>query len=359
MSDPELNSWASEYRATLSTYESCASKLESLIRELLESEEIDVVAIEARAKHPDSLQRKVDAKRESYESPLADVTDLIGVRVITYYLEDVERINEIIEREFVIDEEHSSDKLADMEPDRFGYRSVHFIVTLSDRRANLAEWSVFGGRKAEIQVRTATQHAWAAVEHKLNYKRASEAPRDLRRRLLRLSALFELADEQFSVVKDELEAVEARYSSDLEGGNLELPIDTASLEAFIDGNALIDELAQRSADRGFPLAVPDLKYRTEFEQDLRDLVKVLDALGVETIAEFDVIVRRLAEQPGGIEEVADNFQPAFSLWRSPADLLTLFVGFQMGVAAEVFEAMYKPSVVRRMRELRGEELQPG
>jgi putative GTP pyrophosphokinase len=56
--------------------------------------------------------------------------------------------------------------------------------------------------RAEIQVRTALQHAWSAVHHKLEYKSSTEAPPELRRRLFRLSALFELADEQFSELRD-------------------------------------------------------------------------------------------------------------------------------------------------------------
>ncbi len=79
-----------------STYEACAQKLEQLIRDLLNNAKVDFVNVESRAKAPESLARKVDGKREGYDNPLEEVTDLIGVRVIAYYLEDVDRINQII-----------------------------------------------------------------------------------------------------------------------------------------------------------------------------------------------------------------------------------------------------------------------
>lgn len=350
----QAGSWASRYRTDLGTYESCTGKLESLIRDLLDSAGIDVVAIEGRAKDPDSLERKVDEKRESYRDPLSDVTDLIGVRVITYYLEDVPRINEIIQREFAVDRENSMDKLDDLETDRFGYRSVHFVVSLDGQRGGLAEWAIFGDRKAEIQVRTATQHAWAAVEHKLSYKRTSEAPRKLRRKLMRLSAIFELADEQFSVVKNELEAVEARYTTDVRGGNLDLPIDTSSLDAFIKANLLIRELEQKFQERGLGAASPSEEgYQERYTRDLRDLATILKSMHVATIADFDTLVRDAAADEANIDQIADAFKEVIET-DSPADLLALFVGIQMGAPTDAFDPIYKRSVMEIIRGIRGE-----
>lgn len=95
------------------------------------------------------------------------------------------------------------DKAAALDPDRFGYLSVHYTASLSPARRKLAEWRPYADIRAEVQFRTALQHAWSAVQHKLEYKSSIEAPRELRRRLFRLSALFELADEQFSELRDD------------------------------------------------------------------------------------------------------------------------------------------------------------
>src|SRR5262245_48295541 len=99
--------WLETYRTDLRAYDVCASKLELLVEDILAEAGIDVVAVEGRAKDPDSLKRKVAKKKDEYDDPLLDVTDLIGVRVITYYLEDVNRITELIEKEFDVDEENS------------------------------------------------------------------------------------------------------------------------------------------------------------------------------------------------------------------------------------------------------------
>jgi putative GTP pyrophosphokinase len=349
--------WAAAYRSEFSSYEACATKLRDLIGELVKSDGIDPVAVEGRAKDPVSLERKVESKRERYGNPLNDVTDLIGVRVIAYYLEDVARINRIIEREFEIDTENSSDKLAELEPDRFGYLSVHYVVTLSPQRAGLSEWAVFAGRKAEIQVRTATQHAWAAISHKLAYKRASEAPRKLRRKLTMLSAIFELADEQFSLVKGELEAVEEEYSSHVQKGELDLPMDTASLEAFIDASELVREIGKQFEERGWGVGAPGSKeFEERYNRDLRDLATVMGSLGIDTIAELDEILQELSGDSSNLERIdsLSSAEGVYKFWRSPADLLTIYVGVLREVAPEILESLYNPALVDAIRSLREE-----
>jgi putative GTP pyrophosphokinase len=79
-------------------------------------------------------------------------------------------VAELIEREFVIDRDNTVDKRKQLDPDRFGYLSLHHIVQLGPTRSQLVEYSSFGGIKAEIQTRSILQHSWAEVEHDLGYK---------------------------------------------------------------------------------------------------------------------------------------------------------------------------------------------
>jgi len=346
--------WSAEYRASLGAYEACAEKLERLLSDLLTTAGIDAVDVESRAKDPESLEQKVDAKRGRYEEPLKDVTDLIGVRVIAYYLEDVERISRIIEAQFEVDRENSSDKLQDLGSDRFGYRSVHFVITLAENRADLEEWAIFVGKRAEIQVRTATQHAWAAVEHKLSYKRTSEAPQEVRRKLMRLSALFELADEQFSSVRAELEKVGARYAHDVRGGNLDLPIDTSSLKAFLETSTRSRDLVARFQKLGLGVAALDNEEQHKrYEVDLRDLAVALDALDVKTLMELDEMLGRIILDDGRIEQMISAFEGVFTRWGSAADLLTVVLGVEENMPMEVFEKIYAEPMWPVVRELRG------
>src|SRR5689334_4607418 len=203
MSEPKRRSpaeWGGEFGKVRGSFIDFTKSLETLLEALLEHRQIEVAALECRTKKPDSFIDKIVKKNEKYADPLREMTDLTGARIIVYYPADVARVDELIEAEFDVDWENSSRAGADVEPERFGYRSDHYVVSMNDRGA-LAEWKRFDGFKAEIQVRTVMQHAWAAVDHKLRYKREVDIPQALRRRLSRLSALLEVADEQFAAIR--------------------------------------------------------------------------------------------------------------------------------------------------------------
>jgi ppGpp synthetase/RelA/SpoT-type nucleotidyltranferase len=287
-----VEEWASTYRNAFAEYDACAQKLESLLHDLLAEGGLDVVQVESRAKDAESFVRKLQRKKGQYERPLVDMTDLIGVRVITYYLEDVARVADVIAQEFTVDEDASVDKAETLDPDRFGYVSVHYIVSLGSARAGLAEWTVFAGKKAEIQVRTATQHAWAAIDHKLSYKSSDEAPPRLRRRLSQLSALFELADEQFSLVRREAEEAKVAYSKELRAGNLDLPVDSTALDVYLATSQRVQTAGNLAAEYGYDILEPDESETAQerLARDRRDLLRVLDRFGVATLAELDALL---------------------------------------------------------------------
>lgn len=56
------------------------------------------------------------------------------------------------------------------------------------------------GLKAEVQVRTVTQHVWAAASHVLQYKQEASVPLPVRRSIYRVSALLETVDLEFERV---------------------------------------------------------------------------------------------------------------------------------------------------------------
>jgi hypothetical protein len=60
-----------------------------------------------------------------------------------------------------------------------------------------------------VQVRTVLQHAWASISHALQYKQEDDIPRALRRRLARISALLEVADEEFAELNREHNQLQA------------------------------------------------------------------------------------------------------------------------------------------------------
>ena len=79
-----------------------AHRLEELVRFIVQNASIQVHLVSARPKMVDSLRAKLLDKR--YEAPENAVTDLLGVRVITYYDDAVDVIVDCLKHEFLIDQ---------------------------------------------------------------------------------------------------------------------------------------------------------------------------------------------------------------------------------------------------------------
>jgi putative GTP pyrophosphokinase len=127
-----------------------------LIQELLTDNGLRVLSVSYRVKARDSLERKLQRSPEKYSS-LSDITDVLGVRVITYFQDEVDVVAEIIEDEFGIDQENSIDRRATLEPDRFGYLSLHYIAQIAEKRAKLVEYRRFQDHAFELQIRWRSQ----------------------------------------------------------------------------------------------------------------------------------------------------------------------------------------------------------
>src|SRR5712691_1782694 len=153
-----------EYDAQCDVYAAFASKLQQLIQDLLAERGIAVLSVTSRLKGRDKFRQKILRPGSEYQS-LAQVTDVAGVRVTTYFADDVDVVAKLIQSEFTIDENNSIDKRAMLDPDRFGYLSFHHVVSLGSSRAELREYRRFPALKAEVQTRSILQHAWAEIEH--------------------------------------------------------------------------------------------------------------------------------------------------------------------------------------------------
>ena len=149
MSEVVLN----EYDQLRDLCEGYTQRLSELLDQLLAASSIHVHSVTFRLKTRESLKKKLYSTQDKYES-LEDVTDICGVRVTTYFADDVDRVAEIVENEFEIDVGNSVDKRALLDPDRFGYISVHYVVGLSAVRSELTEYQDFRDLKAEVQIRS-------------------------------------------------------------------------------------------------------------------------------------------------------------------------------------------------------------
>ncbi len=225
----------SEYDTNVSLYEILSRKISALLEGLIRDEGLYVHSIHHRVKQRESLSRKLNKPDASYKK-LGDLTDIAGVRVITYFSSDVDRVADIIRREFTVDTEHSIDKGALLDPDRFGYLSLHYVVSLSKSSGKLPEDKRLVRLKAEIQIRSILQHAWAEIEHDLGYKSKHAIPIHMRRRFSRLSGLLEIADYEFDGLRKNLRD----YSEEVAAAQgIDIPLDKISLTHFIKRGDLV------------------------------------------------------------------------------------------------------------------------
>lgn len=223
--------------------------LVGLIRELLREADVRVHTVNFRVKDRKSATRKISGAGDKY-SAFADLHDLLGVRVITYFADEVDAVAAALVPEFEIDEDNSVDKRAALDPDRFGYLSLHYVATMTSRRARLIEYKRFADRPFELQIRSILQHAWAEIEHDLGYKAEGTPPRDVRRRFSRLAGLLELADDEFQRLREDLASYEKVVGERIADEPATLEVDQSTIAALVTSGAL-DDLAVKIA-RLFP-----------------------------------------------------------------------------------------------------------
>jgi putative GTP pyrophosphokinase len=227
-------------------YKGLAERTHILLNSLIENS-IKPHQLEFRLKDKDSFSKKLIRKNFKYKS-LEQVTDILGFRLVTYFEDDIDIIENIIKKEFEIDYKNSIDKRK-MEVDKFGYRSVHYVVSLNKERLKLTEYKDYKKIKFEIQIRSILQHSWAEIEHDIGYKGASEIPSSAKRTFYRVAALLEQADIEFTKLRLEIKEYEKNIEKELTNENLNIQLSKSSLIAFIKGSKVLEEIEKTTADR--------------------------------------------------------------------------------------------------------------
>lgn len=278
MDDVTYECLLADYRDTMSRYVDLALGAKTLVEQLLADRGIMVHSVTSRHKDPSSLARKLRKPDADYSS-LGDITDLAGVRITTYFEPDVSLVSRLINEEFEIDTENSVDKGDSLDPDRFGYLSVHHIASLSKTRSKLTEYRRFNGMKFEIQVRSILQHAWAEIEHDLGYKSKQSVPKQVRRRFSRIAGLLELADAEFAAIRAELTKYEEIVPEKIQREPERVGIDKASVHALFTTSSIVKRIDKAIA------SLSDGMLPTTGSTSLEGAVKRLRYFNLETIAQ--------------------------------------------------------------------------
>ena len=221
--DPHCEAILQEYKDNLPLFREVETRVRDSITRTFADAGLLVAAIESRVKDYNSLAGKLELKGHKYHS-LADITDILGLRVITFYIDDVDKVASAVERLFTIDWDNSVDKRKVHDIDSFGYLSLHYICSVPDFPYRF-----------EIQMRTLLQHAWANMDHDTGYKSGVEIPKRYLRNLSRLAGMLELVDDEFSKIRIELTDYRRRVQALVRSGNLdEVPIDGDTFRSYLE-----------------------------------------------------------------------------------------------------------------------------
>jgi ppGpp synthetase/RelA/SpoT-type nucleotidyltranferase len=214
--DPERHKQQiKDYTAVFPHYVTYAKTLKRVLEEACKTS-FPEAFIQSRAKAASSFAEKVARKFNKYPDAVNQMTDLCGARVIVQTTEQVNGVRQFIEANFKIVEEE--DKALLLSEREFGYRDMHYIVQLRPDRDKVLgvtkqERAQILDRKAEIQVRTWVQHAWADTLHDRIYKNRLNISSEARRAANLLAALMEEGDRNFNRLADELDGLIANYTA--------------------------------------------------------------------------------------------------------------------------------------------------
>jgi predicted RNase H-like nuclease/ppGpp synthetase/RelA/SpoT-type nucleotidyltranferase len=213
----------------------------ALVTTLLDDAGINYLSVTGRAKSVASFAAKAERRSGGdrvFPDPLEQITDQVGVRVVTYLHSDVTAVADLLGDALeVLDDRDLGQETAS--EGRFGYASRHLLVALprpsGQPEGEQDSRGVRPDRRAQVQVRTVLQHAWAEFEHAIRYKGTipeADAP-DLDRRFTLAAGLLELADREFSLIRDRLQASVAEAPAGRDGDDPR--ISAQDLATFLAG----------------------------------------------------------------------------------------------------------------------------
>ncbi len=329
-----------EYRSVLPVLERMKTLVLAALREALSRNGLEVTTVEARVKTEASLAGKLALKGQKYAS-LSDITDILGARVVTFYTDDVDRIASMAEQLFDIDWENSVDKRKLHQLDSFGYNSLHYICRLPKTLVNDPQCPQINQIRFELQLRTTLQHAWAAINHDTGYKSGVEIPREYMRQMNRLAGMLEMADDEFSRIRTELNDYRRRVQQLVQNGKLD--------DVLLDGDTF------RSYLQAKPLEPLNKRIAAINQAEIQDVsliryLRVLKALGCKTLGDVSRMIKRYSD---------DAYRLArHQLGNTDLDIISSAVGLQnVCIVCILTQGGGKIGLVRLFNALNGENAQ--
>ena len=268
-----------EYRKQRDNFIKLGDTVHTMLSDIVKDLGVTVLDVEHRVKEEKSLAGKLERKGDGYNT-LEDITDILGLRVVCFLSDEIDKIGQKIEENFVVDWENSSDKRALIKEDTFGYLSLHYICSLPAD----SKWpDEICGKKFEIQIRTILQHAWSAINHDIGYKSDFGVPREIKRQFARLAGLLELADDEFVRARNNMseytEDIRKRIKTDDAD---DVSINMISLKEYVLYNNKMQSIIREIAD----IAGAEIS-----EIDPESYVPQLAFLGITKLGDIEVMIK--------------------------------------------------------------------
>lgn len=161
-----------------------------------------LVHTSGRIKTVESILAKCRKKgyEPTYETAMERINDIIGVRAVCSFEDDVYRMAEILCT-------HKDLKIIKMKdyiknPKSSGYRSLHLIVELPIYFRGKAQWV-----RAELQLRTPAMDFWAGVDHQLRYKKGKKEAILIGEELKQYSQVIAQLDQKMVELRERIDAI--------------------------------------------------------------------------------------------------------------------------------------------------------
>ena len=267
---PNVDDITRIYNENASLYGSLEDEIKFEIEGALTASAIKYHSITTRVKDLGSLLKKVDNK--GINDPFSEIPDIVGARVVTLFLSDINRIIETLNSCF--DVSVVDNKIDDTDPRLFGYLSVHVHAriksTFQGTRYDRIKQFLF-----EVQVRTIAMDAWASVSRHLAYKSESDVPPELRRDFNALSGLYYVADKHLEMFFKSRAATRAKIDLELDAKSdaiYKQPINADSLLLFLEK------------------MYPDREESTGNE--IGELLSELRSVGVKDLEELEQVLKK-------------------------------------------------------------------
>lgn len=155
-----------------------------------------------RLKSYDSVYKKMQKKGLdlNFDLALEKINDLIGVRAVCAYVDDIYKVADLIEKQQDIHILKIKDYV--QQPKKSGYQSLHLILEIAIPFQKENQWI-----KLELQLRTAAMDYWANLDHQLRYKRGQKQAAVINEELQQCASVITQLDQKMLDIRKKIDKI--------------------------------------------------------------------------------------------------------------------------------------------------------